>query len=80
MSGYQVVSTGSPVDGTKRKPARAFCPSGTRVVGGGYDIKYVGSYSVIDSSPDGNSWSVVAENNGTNTWGVIAYAVCVSVT
>jgi hypothetical protein len=79
-SGYQVVTSGSAVDGTKRKFARAFCPAGKRVVGGGYEIKYVGSYSVIDSFPDGNSWSVVADNNGTNTWGVIASAICVSVT
>lgn len=79
-SGYQVATASAPVDATGRKFARAVCPTGKRVVGGGHSIPYVGSYEIIRSYPDGNTWYVIADHAGGGNWSVVAYAVCVAVT
>ena len=81
MSGYQVARGSSALDASKRKFSRASCPAGTRVVGGGYEIKYVGSFTVIDSFPDGNTWLVIADNTSSSAfnWALLSYAICVTV-
>lgn len=79
MSGYQVATGSAPVDATGRKFARAACPAGKRVVGGGHSIPYVGSYEIIRSYPDGNTWYVIADHEGGGNWSVVAYAICVTV-
>jgi Collagen triple helix repeat (20 copies) len=80
MTGYQVATGGSPADSSSRKFARASCPVGKRVVGGGHSIPYTGSYEIIRSYPDGNTWYVIADHTGGGSWAVTAYAVCVAVT
>lgn len=80
MSGYRVVTGASALDSSKRKFANASCPAGSRVVGGGYEINYTGSYAVIDSYPSGGGWSVVADNTSTpGNWRLMAHAICVAV-
>ena len=80
VSGYEVATASPPADSTSRKFARASCPAGKRVVGGGHSIPYTGSYEIIRSYPDGNTWYVIADHTGGGNWTVIAYAVCVAVT
>ncbi len=76
-SGYQVASGSSGLDSTKRHFARATCPPGKRVLGGGHSIPYVGSYATIRSSPEGSSWYVIADQiAGSGNWNLIAYAIC----
>jgi hypothetical protein len=78
-SGLQVATGSSPTDVSSRKFARASCPVGKRVVGGGHSIQYTGSYEIIASRPEGTSWSIVADHQGGGKWAVIAYAICVTV-
>lgn len=79
ISAYQVATGSSPQDASGRKFARASCPAGKRVLGGGHSIPYTGSYEIIRSYPEGNTWYVIADHDGGGTWAVIAYAVCVIV-
>ena len=78
VSGLQMATGSSPTDASSRKFARASCPAGKRVVGGGHSIQYTGSYEIIASRPEGSSWSIVADHQGGGTWAVIAYAMCVT--
>lgn len=79
-SGYQVVSGSSALDPSKRHFARASCPAGKRVLGGGHTIPYTGSYATIRNLPEGNSWYVIADQiAGTGDWRLIATAICATV-
>jgi hypothetical protein len=79
-SGYQVVTGSSGLDASKRHFARASCPPGKRVLGGGHSIPYVGSYATIRNAPEGSSWYVIADQiAGTGNWNLVAYAICATV-
>lgn len=57
----------------------AFCPAGTKVIGGGYFFGYAnGGLTVEMSSPlnDGSGWISGFGNNGTIAGEATAYAVC----
>ena len=54
----------------------AQCPAGTIVTGGGYDA--FPDVSVYRNSPqDGDSWLVVADNQGSIDVSLTAYALCI---
>lgn len=83
----KVVSAGSATDSIARKTATAYCPSGTRVFGGGGDITN-GGHSValtglrptsfVFGSTRVESFTAIAEETAAYapTWAVYAYAIC----
>ena len=81
MSGYEIVFTQSASSSAGPKIATATCPTGKRVVGGGYATTITNATGASSSRPSGNSaWIVTAtEFIPTNlNWLVSAYAVCVN--
>jgi hypothetical protein len=72
------VVVSSDFSSTKRKLASAFCPAGTRLVGGGVDIKYAGPFQVFASFPDGNGWTAIVDSDPvvTYNWRTQVHALC----
>jgi hypothetical protein len=83
MSGYVQVDDVSAFNSDSTKSANAFCPAGTRVVGGGAFVNASGPVATKTSVPraDGTGW--VAEAYETldyaGGWNVDARAICVKV-
>ena len=80
-NGYQLVQASSAVNSTNTKTVNVFCPSGKKVLGGGYALDgIVANINVIANQPalNATAWVVTAaENTATsNNWGVTGFAVC----
>lgn len=75
LSGYEIVRVG-PVEVTGfRGSARASCPEGKKVVGGGFAMSgVIATYSYPIA--DGSAWEVVGEPVGSGA-ALLAFAVCV---
>lgn len=60
--------------------ARADCPAGTVITGGGFALGNDGGGLLVTSSaPAGNGWAVTIVNNGTTDRGAFVDAECGSV-
>lgn len=80
------VTAASASDSESPKTAKAVCPAGKQVIGGGEKIvsEAFESISIVESAPvagaDGkrSTWSVTAREVGTEAsiWAVEAYAIC----
>ena len=57
----------------------AHCPSGKRVIGGGYESNSESSIFFENYAHDSDSWRVRAFNNGTADDLINAYAICMSI-
>jgi hypothetical protein len=84
VSGYQQVDDVSAYDSTSPKSATAFCPAGTKVIGGGIYVNELSdSVATKTSVPlsDGDAWGVDAyETPATaGSWSVDARAICAHV-
>lgn len=86
ISGLVLQAQETAVDGSTPKAARAVCPAGKKVLGGGAALttNTAGAPVVIqDSYPleDGTGWFAAASRTGTFTqsWALKAWAVCAAV-
>jgi hypothetical protein len=77
----QLVTKTSGSNPSASKTARAFCPVGTVITGGGYSTSALSTDLVLQrSSPVGNSWEVIVAAkvgfpNGV-AWSASAHAIC----
>ena len=77
----QIVTKTSGNNPSASKTARAFCPAGTVITGGGYSTSALSTDLVLQrSSPVGNSWEVIVAArvgfpNGV-AWSASAHAIC----
>jgi hypothetical protein len=83
VSGYQLVSsaiTNLPNGGSTAFGA-AVCPTGKKVVGGGWDTDASKDVFVVSSTPNasGSAWLGTIQNNSTGTVQVVLTAACVSI-
>ncbi len=81
VAAVQIVTKTSPANVSTPKTARAFCPAGTVLTGGGYSTSVLSTDLVLrESSPAGNSWQVnVAEDAEFQVniaWSLTAHAIC----
>jgi hypothetical protein len=81
LSGREVVSTQTSLDSSNSRQLAVACPSGKKVIGGGYRVTGPAdqAVTVTDSYPNGDTqWAAAAiENNSTvGNWRLIAYAIC----
>ena len=86
VSGYTVSTNGATVGAFSTIHGSAFCPTGTRPLGGGINITSLGSnpdnyttqnnIHTIESYPNGTSWSVGIANNNPEAITAVWYAVC----
>jgi hypothetical protein len=86
VSGLVLQAQETTVDGSNPKTAKAVCPSGKKVLGGGAALttNTAGAPVVIqDSYPldDGSGWFAAASRTGTFTqsWALKTWAVCATV-
>jgi hypothetical protein len=86
VSGLVLQSQETTVDGANPKVAKAICPNGKKVLGGGAALttNTAGAPVVIqDSYPldDGSGWFAAASRTGTFTqsWALKTWAVCATV-
>jgi hypothetical protein len=81
VSGYQQVNAVSAFDSSPSKAATAYCPAGTKVIGGGAFVNATGGPVAVQSSvplPGGDGWGVTAYESSAHagTWNVYARAIC----
>lgn len=81
VAGFRSVAHSSSSNASSPKTARAFCPRGTTLTGGGYSTSVLSTELILrESTPRGNGWSVnVAEAAGFQNgiaWSVTAHAIC----
>ena len=81
VAATQIVTKTSPSNTSTPKTARAFCPAGTVLTGGGFSTSVLSTELVLrESSPLGSSWEVnVAEDAdfpNNIAWSVTAHAIC----
>ena len=86
VSGYTVSTNGATVGAFSTIHGSAFCPTGTRPLGGGINITSLGSnpdnyttqnnIHTIESYPNGTTWSVGIANNNPEAITALWYAVC----
>jgi hypothetical protein len=86
ISGLVLQAQETAGDGTTPKVAKAICPAGKKVLGGGAALSTNtanGPVVIQDSYPleDGSGWFAAASKVGTYTqsWALKAWAVCASV-
>jgi hypothetical protein len=81
ITGLVRVQADAPFDATATKEVHADCPSGKKVVGGGF-IYFFGGPTVPlrENLPnlDLNSWFVSGTNLAGTSWSVSAVAICVN--
>jgi hypothetical protein len=82
LSGYKLVEADTPVPANSQGLAKASCPSGDVVVGGGgYQGLQTAQQSINSSWPDSNtSWSVYFNNASSTATTGVAVAFCVKAT
>ena len=82
VSGYQLVSTAVTTlpNGGATASGAAFCPTGKKVVGGGWDTDASKNVFVIQSTPNasGSAWLGTIQNNSTGSVQVVLTAACVT--
>ena len=83
-SAKPVIALSQLQGGEDTKSATATCPSGTVVIGGGYDIDVESGkgtdITVVTNRPAGtDSWTVTAsDKNSSGDWSISAHAVCMA--
>jgi hypothetical protein len=84
VSGYQIVSSSVTTlpNGGSTASAAAFCPTGKKVVGGGWDTDASKDVFVISSTPNstGSAWLGTIQNNSTGSVQIVLTAACVTAT
>jgi hypothetical protein len=79
ISGLERVQENSPFDAVATKQVRAYCPTGKKVVGGGYLFFFGGpTVPIRTNAPtlDLDSWLVSGTNFENTPWSVTAIAIC----
>lgn len=83
ISGYQTVMNRVVVPGGKFQNVHVDCPSGKKVIGGGFNIETPDDIKIFTSEPsDGHgnlvdhSWDVFVHNIGTQDRQTTAIAIC----
>jgi len=83
ITGHQVVQNRVVVAGGAVENVRVDCPSGKKVLGGGFSIETPDDLRVFASEPsDGkgnqvdNGWTVMVGNSGSQGRQTTAYAIC----
>ena len=81
VAATQIVTKTSPNNTSTPKTARAFCPTGTVLTGGGFSTSVLSTELVLrESSPLGSSWEVnvaeAADFPNNIAWSVTAHAIC----
>ena len=83
ISGYQTVMNRVLVPGGKFQNVHVDCPSGKKVIGGGFNFETPDDIKIFSSDPsDGHgnlvdhSWDVFVHNAGTKDRQVTAIAIC----
>jgi Collagen triple helix repeat (20 copies) len=84
LSGYQQVNDFSAFDNTSPKSANAFCPAGTKVIGGGATINGDNANIALKvdiARSDGSGWISTAYETAptAGNWNVNARAICANV-
>jgi hypothetical protein len=84
LSGYQQVNDFSAFDSTTPKSANAFCPAGTKVIGGGATINGANTNIALKvdiARSDGSGWISTAYETApeAGNWNVNARAICANV-
>jgi hypothetical protein len=64
------------VEATDSQTAKAICPPGERVLGGGGEIASGGAPALAESRPLGSNIWLAVQNGGSGTATVTAYALC----
>jgi len=84
VSGYQLVISGVTTlpGGGATASGSAICPSGKKVVGGGWDTDASKDVFVVSSTPNasGSAWLGTIQNNSTGSVQVVLTAACVTAT
>ena len=83
VSGYQAVTNRVVVAGGATQSVHVDCPSGKKVLGGGFSIETPDEVRIFHSEPgDGhgnlidNGWDVMVHNTGTQGRQTTAIAIC----
>jgi hypothetical protein len=84
VSGYQLVSSAITTlpGGGSTSFGSAVCPTGKKVVGGGWDTDASTDVFVVSSTPNasGSAWLGTIQNNGVGSVRVVLTAACVATT
>jgi hypothetical protein len=73
---YERTFASVPVTGPQGFDVAAFCPAGTRVIGGGITVGNDSVQLVNDSHPVTNGWAGTVFNTGTVAHGATTTAIC----
>ncbi len=86
VSGYQIVGHQEFLSGGTSANVHVECPTGNRVLGGGFDIETPTDVRVFSSEPsDGkgnvidHGWNALVQNTGSSTRQTTVIAICASV-
>ena len=79
IAGLERVQADTPLDDVATKTARAFCPPGKKVIGGGY-LHFLGGPTIVPrvNAPtlDLSEWRVSGTNSANTPWSITAIAIC----